>query len=184
MEFILNLDQSLFQWINQIAVSSWADVFFPWITDLHKTIWFQGLVYPLLFILFVYKFQKKGIIVFLMGVLCVGFSDLAGNHLFKKNIERPRPFTVSKLNTIQRTNAHGYSFVSNHSTNMFAFATYTSRMIPSATIPTFLIASIVAYSRVYNGVHYPSDVIVGALMGSLWGFLFSWISIKFLKRPL
>lgn len=182
MSFFLSIDQSLFQFINQSWTSSGADLFFPWITDLSKELWFQLIVYPLLCASFIYRYKKKGILIFLMCASCVGWADFFGNHFTKKQFERPRPFQVASLNTIQRSPAHGYSFVSNHATNMFAFAMFTSLVLPATAIPVFVLAFIVAYSRVYNGVHYPSDILGGALLGLLWGYFFVLLTRRFLIK--
>ncbi|MCX7977850.1 MAG: phosphatase PAP2 family protein, partial [Bdellovibrionaceae bacterium] len=68
---------------------------------------------------------------------------------------------------VARSSYAGYSMPSNHSANMFALATFIGKSVPKTWIPLTLIASTVAYSRIYNGVHYPSDVVVGAFIGYL-----------------
>lgn len=100
----------------------------------------------------------------------------------KKNFERARPFQNSELNVIQRSPAHGFSFVSNHATNIFAFATFVSILVPQFIIPLFLVAVLVSYSRVYNGVHYPSDVLVGAMFGILIALVFARVTKKILAQ--
>lgn len=59
------------------------------------------------------------------------------------------------------------SFPSGHSAAAFAFATGVGHVLPSAGIPLRGLAALVAYSRVHTGVHYPGDVLVGALMGTV-----------------
>ena len=59
------------------------------------------------------------------------------------------------------------SFPSGHSATAFAFATGVGHVIPPAAIPLHGLAALVAYSRVHTGVHYPGDVIAGALMGTV-----------------
>lgn len=173
-DFIIGLDKSLFVLINSQWTSAWADGFFPFITDLHKTLFFKTVIVPLIFALFVWRRGfKKGAVIFLFTILCVSASDGFGNWVFKKNIQRPRPPETQGLSVQVRAPFGGYSFVSNHATNMFSFATVTSIMFPPAAIPTYTIATLVAYSRVYNGVHFPADVLVGALLGYLFGILFA-----------
>lgn len=58
------------------------------------------------------------------------------------------------------------SFPSGHSAAAFAFATGVGHVMPTAAIPLRLLATVVAYSRVHTGVHYPGDVIGGSLMGT------------------
>ena len=66
---------------------------------------------------------------------------------------------------------------------MFTFATYTTVFFPVAAVPCYALAIIVAYSRVYNGVHYPSDVMAGAFMGIIWGLAFSALAKRFKRNP-
>jgi len=61
------------------------------------------------------------------------------------------------------------SFPSGHSASSFACATVLGVFVPSLRIPLFALAALVAWSRVYVGVHYPVDVVVGALLGVLVG---------------
>jgi undecaprenyl-diphosphatase len=65
---------------------------------------------------------------------------------------------------------------------MFTFATYTSSFFPVARVPLFILAATVSYSRIYDGVHYPSDVFAGGFMGILWGLLFSKIAKRLMRK--
>lgn len=172
LDYILSLDKELFILINSVWTSPWADSFFPVITDLHKTVWFKWGIVPLL--IAIYSFSrgfKKAVLIVFMTLLCVGLADGVGNWAFKKNVERLRPGDTPGLEVVVRAPYGGYSFVSNHATNMFAIATFTSLVFPAATFPLFVMASLIAYSRVYNGVHFPTDVICGGILGVLAGIL-------------
>ncbi len=61
---------------------------------------------------------------------------------------------------------HGASFPSGHAATSFACATVLAWRFPRLAVPALLLAAAIAYSRVYNGVHYPLDVIAGALLGA------------------
>ena len=63
------------------------------------------------------------------------------------------------------------SFPSGHSASAFAFATGVGHVLPTAAVPLRALAALVAYSRVHTGVHYPGDVVAGALMGAVLGQL-------------
>lgn len=176
LDFLINIDYWIFNQINSVWTYSALDTFFLWITDLHKTIYFKVIIVPLVLFLFIRRFKREGVSVFLFLILCLSTSDFVGGK-FKYLPERTRPFDNASISTIKRSDAGSFSFYSNHASNMFALATYTSHFIPTLKIPLYTVASLVAYSRVYNGVHYPSDVFAGSIVGYLWGLLFSnWAS--------
>lgn len=175
--FLLNLDYAMFELINQKLISSYADLFFPWITDLHKTLVFKFTAIPLLFILFINRLKRSGLTFFIFLILSLSVNDFCGS-LVKNHFLRLRPFENPEISAVQKSAAGSKSFYSNHASNMFTFAMYTSQLIPQVKIPFFIFAGVVAYSRIYNGVHYPSDVLVGALVGLLWGYIFSVLAKK------
>lgn len=183
LDWILSLDQALFTQINSVWTHPWLDSFFPFVTDLHKTPYFKFILIPAVLMIFVWRRGcKKGLIIFFFALLSVGLSDTVGTRLFKNNFERSRPVDNGRLEAIVRSPAGGYSFVSNHAANNFAFAVFTSAFFPAAKLLVFTIAVIISYSRVYNGVHYPTDVLGGAIVGILCGYLISLLCRKVLQR--
>jgi undecaprenyl-diphosphatase len=176
-EFLLHIDYRLFQLINFEMSSTWGDGFFPWITDLHKTKYFGYIAIPMFLFIFVKKFKRIGISYFLFLILALSVSDFVGAKV-KRSFERPRPSENLEIKVVQRTKAGHFSFYSNHTSNMFTFASYTGSLIPQLRAPLLLIAATVGYSRIYNGVHYPSDVFFGAIAGLIWGPLFAFLSRK------
>jgi undecaprenyl-diphosphatase len=71
-----------------------------------------------------------------------------------------------------------YSFPSNHAVNNFAAATFFSSLYPRYKSVLFITASLVALSRVYLGLHYPSDIIAGAALGIIFGYIFGLLVLK------
>ena len=181
LDFLLKLDYKLFEIINFDFGSTWGDIFFVWITDLHKTPYFKFIAIPLVLSIFLYKYKRIGVTYFLFLFLALGLSDFIGAKV-KSTAERERPFQNSEITVVQRSGAGHYSFYSNHASNMFTFATYTSYFIPPLRIAVFSVATAVAISRVYNGVHYPSDVFVGMLAGILIGYLFARLVENLVKK--
>lgn len=176
MQELVQLDQSLFRLINQSWTHPAFDVFFPVWTDFHKTTAFALFLLPALLAWAYWRLRGLGLLFIAMALTAVGISDGLFGKLMKPAFARPRP-PVAGIETILRAPHYGgYSFPSNHAANMFCLAFFTGVFFPRLRIPLILMAGITAYSRVYCGVHYPSDVLGGALMGSLlgWGLARLW----------
>ena len=163
----------MFAWINGVMVHPWLDAFFPAITDLHRTPLF-GWILSLFILLFLWKgLRWRSFVVLIGAFLCLGAADGFSTQALKKSFERPRPFETIGLHVTQRSKAGHFSFPSNHATNTFAIATYLSYFSPGLGLLLYPIAALVAYSRVYNGVHFPSDVLAGIIIGLIFGLVFS-----------
>lgn len=180
IDFLLNLDYQVFTWINLNGSFTFGDQFFPMITDLHKDHLFAYIAIPVLLTVFVRKYKRQGLSLFLFLALALTWGDIFGGQV-KNYFKRQRPFENSAIISIQKSPAGSKSFYSNHASNMFTFASYMSAFFPPASVPLYGVATLISYSRVYNGVHYPSDVLAGGLLGWLWGFLFSFLAKKILS---
>ena len=108
------------------------------------------------------------------GIITVGL---------KYSIHRPRPF-VTYTDIIKKSRAGSFSFPSGHTSSAFATATSLSLLYPKWYVigPSFLWASAVGYSRMELGVHYPSDVLVGALIGIGSSFLMYKVNNKMAEK--
>ncbi len=165
MDFIKNIDHWLFARINLDWTNSFFDWFFPAITDLHKNPLTLVLVLPLL-LFWYWRERGRALRWMLVALVSVGLSDVVSYRLVKPLANRDRPqFTGIEVNL--RTHRHsGMSFPSNHASNMFAVATALSPALPQVAPVLYIWAFLIAYSRVYVGVHFPFDVIGGAMIGS------------------
>jgi undecaprenyl-diphosphatase len=182
MDFLYSIDLAILKFVNETTENPFFDFLMPFVTDLHLNRWFAIPVLVILFSYYVYRFKKKSFVFFLFLMLALSASDFTGGRI-KRIVERPRPFQNNELHVTQRSPAsENTSFYSNHASNNFTFATYSSLVFPEAKIFYFSIAALISYSRVYNGVHYPSDVFAGSITGLIWGMLFHFLLFKTLLR--
>ena len=117
--------------------------------------------------------------IIMVEALCVNaFTTTA----LKLAINRDRPF-VTYPYLDKQADAGSYSFPSGHTSSAFAFATSLSLAFPKWYViaPAYLYASVAGYSRMHLGVHYPSDVLAGAVVGTGSALLSSYLQQKFRK---
>jgi undecaprenyl-diphosphatase len=110
------------------------------------------------------------------GVVAIAVDSAVVNVGFKFAARRQRPDReaagVPALRQVPMP--HSASFPSGHAASAFAFANAVGQSLPTAAAPLRLLASAVGYSRVHTGVHYPGDVILGAVIGASIGELVGW----------
>lgn len=94
------------------------------------------------------------------------------NALIKQFVARPRPYVVNEALMILGSVPTDYSFPSGHTGSAFAVSTVMFLCMPKRYgIPAVVITALIAFSRLYNAAHYPTDVLVGMLIGSVTGIL-------------
>ena len=162
MDYVLQLDKGLFYLINTKLTTSFLDFFMPFITTKANFINVIIFAWLIIFIMGKWKDRKALIIV----VLAVLVSDLATDVL-KNLIYRVRPCNALADVRILAGCTESFSFPSGHATNVFAVAVYLSYIYRRYLPILFILAILVAYSRVYTGAHYPLDVAGGAVVGSI-----------------
>jgi undecaprenyl-diphosphatase len=168
-EFLIGVDKSLFWFINTTAANPVFDKIMPFITERNN--WF--LLYIYLFFFLIIKLGKKGRIAAILAILAVVFADQTTSGLLKNLVERLRP--CYELVGVRMLIGGGskFGFPSSHAANFFAAATVFSIYLPKYKWLYFSIAFLVAYSRVYVGVHYPLDIFAGALIGIFGAYILS-----------
>jgi membrane-associated phospholipid phosphatase len=102
------------------------------------------------------------------GLISVAVTSAVMNAVIKPLVRRPRPAQDDLVTAARQIPMpRSASFPSGHSASAFAFATGVGQVLPSAAFPLRGLGALVAYSRVHTGVHYPGDVIAGALLGDV-----------------
>lgn len=158
---IQNIDCYLFHLFNSTLINPLFDKLMPLITQQQN--W--NITYILLIILLLWKGGKNGRILFAMILITIIISDQLSSNLIKSFVARPRPcHTLLKVRLLIDCGP-GYSFPSSHAVNNFALAVILAYFYSGYRYLFYAIAFLIAYSRVYVGVHYPIDVISGALIG-------------------
>lgn len=174
LDALIEFDKELMLAINGCN-NAFLDLFMPFIT--HR---YTGIpIYIGILALIIYKWRgniKVTAIMVLAVVLTFALSDSLSVALFKDTVQRLRPGWDPQMEPLVRMLEYKggkYGFVSSHAANLFGLATITSIIFRKRwfTISIFTFASIVGYSRVYVGKHYPLDVICGALFGAVVGYL-------------
>lgn len=133
------------------------------------------------------KWGKNGWWILISLLLTVVAADQIASGLIKGAVERLRPsHDPSIMNQIALVHGYKsglYGFVSSHAANAFGVAVLSALLFRNKSYSIFIFfwAVLIGYSRIYLGVHYPGDVLGGAIVGTAVAFLFYWLLKKF--RP-
>lgn len=169
LQKILESDKELFLFLNSFHNDFW-DTIMLMVT--RKETWIP--LYGIIIFFFVRNYRIKAVLIFLF----LGITILASDQisvLLKDTIQRLRPVHEPALqglvhNVLRKGSMFG--FVSSHAANTFAIFIFTSLVFKNRAYSFLLFfwAVLVSYSRIYSGVHYPLDILGGALLGLLIGF--------------
>ncbi|MEI6277680.1 MAG: phosphatase PAP2 family protein [Prolixibacteraceae bacterium] len=132
------------------------------------------LFYGVTLYIMIRKYGRKSVPVIVGLVLILLFSDQISN-VFKHSVMRLRPSNdpaVAPLAHIFFNKGGSFGFVSAHAANAFSFATFSALLFRSRGYAVFICvwALVIAYTRIYLGVHYPGDILGGMLVGILVGW--------------
>ncbi|MGB5242134.1 MAG: phosphatase PAP2 family protein [Lutimonas sp.] len=183
LEKLIDADKNLFIYLNGLGNENW-DGF--WMVLTNRLSWIPLFIF---FLYLIYKFfgLKKTIALVLLVALMITFSDQFAN-LIKYSVGRLRPNRDPEINTFIRIlkNNKSFSFFSAHAGTSTAVTTfiYLTLRHKIRYARLFIIWPLFfAYSRIYIGVHFPLDIIAGAVFGLLTGVLFYKVSLKILDKP-
>jgi undecaprenyl-diphosphatase len=157
-----SLDIRLFELINRRYTNLFLDWFMPRITLLGL----GGVQLPPVFL--IWWLMRDGPVgkSLLVATILAFLLSTAVVHLIKRRVKRLRPVAHTEVRFLVPETRHG-SFPSGHTATTFALAMVLAWHFPLWSVPLFLLAGIIGYSRIYVGVHFLSDVIAAAIIGVL-----------------
>ena len=190
---IEKIDTELFYLVNRAGQNLFFDVLMPFVSNLNN------FIVPII-VFFIWLILKKSVkmrTIAVMLIVLVGMTEFVSSNILKNVFERPRPF--HSLSHVRRYNAthdeyrlkgelkqeivgQSRSLPSSHASNTFAVALFLSFYFRKFWPLCYGMACLVGYSRVYLGVHFPFDVVSGAILGSLLGVFFIFLSNKSIRH--
>lgn len=171
LEALRQIDTELFVAINRGLANPVCDLLMPAATNE----WIlRGILLTIALALVIFG-KTRGRLAALGCVLAVVLSDQVSAQIIKPLVERVRPCHVVAGVHLLVNCSQGLSFPSSHAANTFGQAMFLGALYPRARWYLFGFATVVSYSRIAVGVHYPFDVVVGALVGLLCGRLVYWL---------
>jgi undecaprenyl-diphosphatase len=186
MEKIKQLDTELFLYING-GHNAFLDPIMYWASD--KFFWIP--FYAVILFLLIREYKKRSIPILVSIAILITLCDQIASNVIKNAVKRLRPSHEPLLNGLVHLSKAGaggkYGFVSSHAANAFGLATFLILILPKKYNPLKWVlvfwALLLSYSRIYNGVHYPADVIVAALIGVFLAFVVAKIYLYRSLKP-
>jgi undecaprenyl-diphosphatase len=176
IDMLGQIDRSVFLFLNQTLANPVTDWVMPILTnDMFLRVLFVIVMLSLL------GFGKKRFIwVVIFAGLVVALTDQTSSAWLKPALERLRPCKVMEVHLLVGCGS-GYSMPSSHAANLFGQAFFFGLLYRASRYPLFVFATLVALSRVFVGVHYPFDILVGASIGSIIGIAMA-LALKYLSK--
>lgn len=184
LDKIISIDTDLFLFLNSLNSPFWDEIMY-WFS--HKFFWIPLYLF-LAYLLFKKFGWRRALILFGLVIVTFAITNTISAEVFKKGFERLRPCHNPEIShLVHLVNGHcggQFGFFSSHASNVFGlamiFSLFLKKRIKWFSLAIFSWAGIVSYSRIYLGVHYPLDILCGALFGVSVAVLVFFIYVKFI----
>ncbi|MDH6603415.1 undecaprenyl-diphosphatase [Bacilli bacterium PM5-9] len=167
----MNIDKVIIQFITCNRIDILNPVFIS-LTYLGELM----IIWLIITLILLYKNKQLNLLKVFIPTYLISF--IINDVIIKNIIQRPRPFMVHDFIKPLVEMPSSYSMPSGHSASSFVAATLLAYYFPKYKVLFYILACLIAFSRVYVGVHFFSDVVLGALVG----FIIGKISIKIVKK--
>jgi len=177
LNYLNQIDTELF-----LIMNGWHNHLFDILMVYVSSMLFWLPFYIFLFYLLIREYKWNSLILLLFTALLITLTDQSSVQLFKNVFQRLRPCHNPDIQAMVHTVEYCgglYGFVSSHATNYFGIIVFVSGLLKNRYkwLPWVLViwGLLIIYSRIYLGVHYPGDVIAGAILGSVIGWMVLWL---------
>lgn len=170
---LYSADSTLFRWVNNETSNGLFDAVMPFVTEPRNPFLFIPLLALAAFALWRYRSTAAWCIALL--AVTIAITDQFNSRIVKNAVGRERPCRALADVRLLKPCGGGRSFPSSHAVNIFAAAVVVGCFFRRTWPYGLALASTIAYSRVYIGVHYPADVLCGAALGAGIAWLVVWL---------
>jgi undecaprenyl-diphosphatase len=175
LEKLIELDRELFVYLNDMQSPFWDTVM---IFASDKYVWVPFYLGVIAYV--IWRYKRQSIPMLLLAILTIALADSITSGIFKPYFARLRPChdaSLSEVINIVAGCGGKFGFMSSHAANAFGFAVFFNLILSDryAIFKVILVvwAVVVSYSRIYLGVHFPGDVVGGAIVGSFAAYVCS-----------
>lgn len=174
------------KWLFVKLNSQWTNPVFDAVLPFLRNAVFWAPLYLFVAAFMALNFGKKGLWWSLLFICTVSITDMIGARIFKEIFHRLRPCQdpafMNHVRLLLKQCSGSFSFVSNHAANHFGLATFAfltfKGFFKKWMYLAYVWAFFIAYAQIYVGVHYPLDVLGGAILGMIIGSLTAWLFDK------
>jgi undecaprenyl-diphosphatase len=183
-------DLDILYFINRTLAAPWLDS----VADIITNVRYWYAVYAIAGLFLIYRYRLRGVAIVITAIVLITATDSLAHYILKPLADRQRPCAMSingehLVSWIRLPSGMRYdeSFPSQHALNNFAMTAFFVLLFKGNKWihSLWFVALIISLGRLYQGLHYPSDVVGGAVIGMaigiLFGICFKWLQVRWLQ---